>query len=367
VKIFRKTLKVAVLVVTVLSVVSLILAYTSTFISPAKTPEIAFFGLGYPVILAFNLLFLIFWIIKQSRWGWIILVSLLIGTPIHLRFFQFNFADNTEDSDATTLRVLSYNVELFGWYHWRSNIQRRNQMFDQIDRNRADIYCFQEFFYTNVPNRFDTRDSLTALLDAPHYHDHYTHEMYNVQFYGIATLSKYPIVDRGVIEFPNDKNNICIFSDLLVDDEIIRVYNGHLCSIRFSGDEHEFVGDLQSDPGLLERSKVARIYLRLKHAFQKRAWQAELIRNHMADCPYPIIFCGDFNDTPVSYAYNVFNELLTDVFRSRGRGIGNTYIGNFPSFRIDYIFTSPEFGHTHFKVLPEELSDHRAIWGEVSY
>lgn len=366
-KFLRKSLKTVFVAVTAFWGMALLLSYGAVFVSPVEMPPLAFFGLGYPVILAINLLILAFWMIKRSRWVFLTAFILLIGLPIHTQFFQLNPGEKAIPGDLTAIRIMSYNVELFGWYHWRTNIQRRNKVFDQLAANPADIYCFQEFFYTNIRNRFDTRDTLLNLLETPHFHDHYTHEMHEVQFYGIATLSRFPIVNRGVIEFPNDKNNICIFSDLQIDDEIVRVYNGHLCSIRFSGDEHNYVGKLQDDPGLLEQTRVVRMYRRLESAFVKRAWQAELIRSHMEKCPYPIIFCGDFNDTPISYAYGVFDGFLKDLFRSRANGIGNTYVGNFPSFRIDYIFTSPEFYHHRFQVLPEELSDHKAVYGEVAY
>jgi len=361
----RKLLKLLVVLATIGSGVALICSYLATMISPVQAPILPFFGLGYPVILVINLLFLLFWLFKHSRWSILVVVILLAGFNVHSAFFQWNPGSAPESGDKFTLRVMSYNVELFGWYYWADNIKRRNKIFKQLDENPADIYCFQEFFYTSVRERFDTRDTLMELLQTPHYFDYYTHEMHEVQFYGIATLSRHPIINSGVIEFPNDKNNACIYTDILVENDIIRVYNGHLCSIRFSGDEHEYVGALKSDPALLKKSRVANMYRRLKTAFVKRAWQAELIRDHMKKCPYPIILCGDFNDTPVSYAYGVFDRKLKDTFRQRGNGIGNTYIGNFPSFRIDYVFTSNHFEAISHKVLPEELGDHHAVCVEL--
>lgn len=365
-KALRKLLKYGAVTISLLSATALLFSYLSTLISPVDAPLLAFFGLGYPIIVVFNLLLLLLWAIKKSRVALLIGAIILIGIPVHLRFYQINSPEEVPEGKKS-LRVMSYNVELFGWYHWKNNIERRNNVFNQLEQYPADIYCFQEFYYTNIPGRFETRDSLVQLLNAPHYHDHYTHEMHEVQFYGIATLSKYPIVNKGVIEFPNDKNNICIFTDILVGEDIFRVYNSHLCSIRFSEDDHQYAAELQADPGQVTRSRVMQIYHRLKNAFEKRSWQAELVRDHIKTSPYPVILCGDFNDTPVSYAYAVFNELLQDTFRSRGTGTGKTYIGNFPSFRIDYIFTSEGFGHAKHNVLPEELSDHRAVWSEIYY
>ena len=52
---------------------------------------------------------------------------------------------------------------------------------------------------------------------------------------------------------------------------------------------------------------------------------------------------------------------LKDAFTECGRGLGNTYIGEFPSFRIDYILHSPEI--TALSYLRDTLafSDHYRI------
>jgi len=81
----------------------------------------------------------------------------------------------------------------------------------------------------------------------------------------------------------------------------------------------------------------------------------------MKESPHPIVLAGDFNDSPVCYFYRTITSLLNDSFLYIGNGIGNTYIGRFPSFRIDYIFHSPELYSFAYQTLPEELSDHHAI------
>jgi endonuclease/exonuclease/phosphatase family metal-dependent hydrolase len=50
-----------------------------------------------------------------------------------------------------------------------------------------------------------------------------------------------------------------------------------------------------------------------------------------------------------------------DSFMESGNGTGNTYVGDFPSYRIDYIFHSKEFVASNFNVLPDELSDHYPV------
>ena len=352
---------------TVLFSAALLMSYLAMRVSPVHWPDLALFGLAYPIFLLGTLATLLPLLIRRSRWLWLPLGILLLGIPVHTGFFAPGLQATRPNEEKSVLRIMSYNVELFGFYQFKIQLQRRNAVFEQLSRNPADIYCFQEYIYTQPNQNFATTDTLVQLLEAPHHHSHFTHEVLGIQYFGIATFSRYPMVNRGVIEFPNDKNNICIYSDLLIDDQVVRVYNSHLSSIRFSGDEHEYAGGLAAGDAAVEKRRLLKMYRKLRSAFVKRAWQAELIRNHMASCPFPIILCGDFNDTPVSYTYRVFNRILNDTFRMAGRGIGNTYIGNFPSFRIDYVFTSNEFEPLNARVLPEKLSDHHALRVDVQY
>ncbi|MFH0999552.1 MAG: endonuclease/exonuclease/phosphatase family protein, partial [Bacteroidota bacterium] len=82
------------------------------------------------------------------------------------------------------------------------------------------------------------------------------------------------------------------------------------------------------------------------------------ISEHIKQSPYPVIVCGDFNDTPVSYTYHKMRGQLTDAFINAGNGFGNTYERKIASFRIDYIFHSPEFDSKNFKVPHLLYSDH---------
>ena len=74
-----------------------------------------------------------------------------------------------------------------------------------------------------------------------------------------------------------------------------------------------------------------------------------------------IIICGDFNDTPMSYTYNIFNGLYLDAFRNSSSGLGVTYAGKVPAGRIDYIFHAKNLHSGNFEIQQNVNSDHRAI------
>ena len=65
----------------------------------------------------------------------------------------------------------------------------------------------------------------------------------------------------------------------------------------------------------------------LKYSFKERAKQAILLRQIIDTTVYPVIICGDFNDTPASYTYHKIKGKYIDGFRQRGNGYGFTFKG----------------------------------------
>jgi endonuclease/exonuclease/phosphatase family metal-dependent hydrolase len=105
------------------------------------------------------------------------------------------------------------------------------------------------------------------------------------------------------------------------------------------------------------------IQQKMGEAFRIRAEQAEIvaeeIQNLKADY---LIVCGDFNDTPISYARQIMKGSLIDAFAASGNGIGITYNQNYFWFRIDYILHSPNMKAYNAKVDNISASDHYPLW-----
>jgi len=354
----------------ILAVLGLFLSYLSTYVSPERFVYLAFFGVAYGMLLILNIFFIFFWLLVKKRLALISVIALAIGIN-HLRhYFEFLPTLGKDLEGSNTVKVVSQNVRLFGWYNWESNIEDRDWMMRNLELAQADIYCFQEFFHNTRPGTFETRELLKKTLGTRFLHEHYPVTVHGDQHYGIATFSKYPITNQGKIEFPKERSNICIFSDIIIGHDTLRVYNAHLASIRFSENDYKFLDELQNN----EENKPAPdlsegmgILTRLGNAYIKRANQITQITNHINSSPYQVILCGDFNDTPVSFTYGKASGILEDAFQNGGWGIGNTYRGTFPSFRIDYIFHSKDLKSDAYFKLQEEVSDHHAIGTTISW
>lgn len=251
---------------------------------------------------------------------------------------------------------------LFDLYNWSKNKDTRNKILTSLFEINPDILCLQEFYNSDEENDFHNIDTITRLFNLSNYHVEYTATRRGLDHWGIVTFSKYPIINRGKIIFNTRSNNICIYTDLIIGQDTVRVYNLHLASIRFSKTDYKFIEEIQNDEDAKDEMENSKnILRRLKRAFVKRAGQAEKVIASLHGCRYKIILCGDFNDTPGSYSYHLFDKELNDAFVEKGNGLGVTYAGKFPHFRIDYIFHSKNMKCNSFERCDETYTDHYPI------
>lgn len=348
---------------TLLVSAAVLLAYGCAYIPPTTFWPIAFFGMAYPFLLPILGFLLVWWLLFRTKRALVPIAVLLIGVSHHGDYLQlWPLQAPPADARGTPFSILSWNVRLFDLYNWTNNAHTRNEILDVIAFEDADILCLQEFFLSDDPAWFNTRDTLLARFRYGHIHDHYTAHTRHGHHFGIAILSTWPMVGRGVVDLPRAGNNACIWADVVVGHDTLRIYNAHLASIRFGDEDYRFIEglDRDTDGGTLRRGGL-RIMGLLRDAFIRRIDQVERIAAHMRASPHPVVFGGDLNDTPMSYSHALLTRHLRDAFVESGSGVGHTYVGAFPSFRIDHLLHDRRIASWSFRTLPDELSDHRPI------
>ena len=76
-----------------------------------------------------------------------------------------------------------------------------------------------------------------------------------------------------------------------------------------------------------------------------------------------MILCGDFNDSPISYAHRTLDKVLTDCYVATGNGPGISYHHNAIFVRIDNIMCSSHWTPYGCKVdRSARHSDHYPIY-----
>ena len=340
---------------------ALALSYLAPHVSPQSLWPLAFLGLVFPFLGVINLAFLVFWL-SRRRWHFLIsLIVLLVGINPISRTYQFSGLDQEEASvsaGSSQLKVLTYNVRVFGLMGNASYGEAQEKIFRLVRREDPDVVCFQEF-YVNPSRGLSLEKIREELPGMPYQHVVWLSKG-NGSKYGIATFSKYPLVKKGRLVFERTYN-ASIYSDILIDKKRVRIFNNHLQSIRFKPSDYRFISNQNRYDDSEKLRALQKISFRLRDAFIKRSSQAEEISTHIRRSSFPVLVCGDFNDTPVSYTYHTIRHRLKDAFVEAGSGMGITYKGQFPSFRIDYIFYDPSFHIRNYQRRGEPVSDHYPI------
>ncbi|MFT2010280.1 endonuclease/exonuclease/phosphatase family protein [Pontibacter sp. 13R65] len=322
-----------------------------------------FIAFSLPGALVLNFLFCVYWLLRRS---WLVLLPLsviVLGWQYHTRFLALNFTNEEPADELKQVEVLSYNVHVFNAYDDRdgSELEASADMIEWVATHPADVFCLQEFYNsTKGSSVYNTMSRIGQRYDKFR-HFSIAHKDWNKAEIGIAIFSKYPIFNKGVIEFGETKHNRAIFADLNIKGDTVRVYSAHLQSMNIQAQdiENTYSSIGNQDKMKREGRNLAR---RLRRGFIARGHQVELLYEHIAQSPYPVIVCGDFNDIPFSYTYQVLSKNLSNAFEEAGAGIGATYNGPIPFLRIDNQFYSEGLRAYQFRTYPEMgLSDHLPI------
>ena len=336
------------LLLNIVAVSALSIASISVFLSPEILWFAALFGLAYPYLLVINLVFIVLWIIIKPKFTLFSILVILAGYNHIGNYLQLSGKQTQEKG----VRVISYNVRYFTGTSQFPNKENADHILNYLRENNADIICLQEV-RLNKRQIFDISNPRLPQIS----HMQLAHSSNEG---GQLTMTRFPILNMGEIRFKNSGNMI-IFTDILMNSDTVRVYNCHLQSYRLRPTEINTIDSMNFDNNQKTKDKLMELGGKFRTALIKRAEQAATLREHLNLCPYPVIVCGDFNDTPVSFTYRTVRGDLKDSFTESGKGTANTYNGKLPSFRIDYILYSPKFTSYNFEVSSLNHSDHYPI------
>lgn len=338
-----------------------IVASFSDSVSPNQNVFFSYLGLLFPVFFVFNFCFLMYWLIMR-KWGYffIICCSFLICWKPISQYAPFHFRSGIIPHDKV-IKVLSYNVMGFGYKDHSSN--KPNEVLQYIINSDADIVCLQEYM-VGKSDDFLTQRKICEALNMYSYHYNLPLVNYNKYTIGLAIFSKYPILNSWKVRYDSSFNGSSVH-EIDVNGKKVMVINNHLESFKLTMDDRskyaDFIKNMNVETFDGFRETIQR---KLGSAFRIRAEQAEIVADEIANLEgdYKIV-CGDFNDTPISYAHRVIQgKSLVDAYSESGQGIGISYNQNFFWFRIDHILHSVNMKSYNTTIEKIALSDHYPIW-----
>ena len=338
-----------------IGLISMALSVINPYLDPKQFIWTSFFGLAFWEIFIFNLLvftaLLLFW----SRKIWIAVLALLVAIPGLMKSCSFG----SQEKEDNFIRVMSYNVHRF--IHIDGQTEKEEfgyQVINKVLEQNPDILCCQEFdaYEKGVPRVI----AIERFAQSAGFQYVYYNKKRN--YGGNVIFSKFPLE-----QIPEDTElgkGITSGIMVLVDagnKGRFYVANMHLVSYQITDGE---INLLTNSTGLRNQLDTLRVSLarKLKYAFERRSEEVTMLLENMPQFDGPIIVCGDFNDTPMSFTYNQMRKAgFVDSFTKVGCGIKPTYAGKLPLIRIDYIWGNNQVRPLDFKRIRFKASDHYPI------
>ncbi len=363
---FKNIVKIVIFTTNVVAIMLLFCSFLTWNVSTLKTNLFSYIGLGFGAVLLLNIGYLIFWITFSNwRFAAVSMIAILLCYKPITTFFPIQI--NSPKAPDNAIKILTYNVQ--GFPDERNKNSTEQPILDYIVETDADIVCLQEYLVSKTGQSiFSQQDvnrklnqypyqSITGLESSGKYH-----------IFGLACFSKYPIEDTHEVVFESSYNGAAIYT-INIDGEKYTVANVHLESNSIKAEDIQLYSDfLQNTDSIKFETVTTNIRNRLGKAYRIRSNQIEKVKNYIeTQDTRGTIICGDFNDTPISYAYHQMKKGLKDAYVSTAFGPGITYNEYMFLFRIDYIMHSGNMKAYQAKVDKIKYSDHYPLrtWLEL--
>ena len=349
------------LLLTLLLAVLLLMAYAAPIVDPNDIWVFALLGLGAPVLYLLNVAAALYWMLRWKGYFFIPVVVLLFGIGNMSLFFRPSLRKHYDgvESEKPAFTIVSYNVE--GFLNPHNGRSEMDTVSSLILAQKPDIVCIQEY-QTTARMTNETIDNLLHPLNNRRVHYAIPSRSNPGTGWGVAIYTRYPVLRDEFVQFEGSANCL-MMADLVIKRDTVRVLNCHLQTTSLSHSDRQFMTPeefVQAD-NEQKKKRVKGILVKLRGNYRIRAVQADTVASIIAASPYPVIVCGDFNDTPMSYAYRTVKGDLIDAFTQKGHGQSNTYRGLMNMLRIDYVLHDERFRTVSYSSPDSDISDHNLV------
>ncbi|MCG2793449.1 MAG: endonuclease/exonuclease/phosphatase family protein [Weeksellaceae bacterium] len=316
-------------ILTVFHIIIIVLLFgtlMNAYIPPSVFGMLNLLSLGFPIMIAANLLLLIFWIFSWKKRAVVFLIlSLFLIIPTR-RWINYTPTKN----ETPNLKLISLN----GKFGNRGD----EAIYNYLNKQNADVVFFQEYDNKKPLEGFRYFENSRPI---------------------VKIQSKFPILESG--EVKTDVNTgMCLYADIKINGKIIRFVNVYMEPFFLDKKMVKPTDNLDKN-----EEKAKKLLHKLVPTFKKHQTQIDQIKDFINQSPYPVIVGGDFNAVPNSYEYYKVSQDLDDDFLKVGKGSGTSFHDfKFP-MKIDHVFSSKSITPTSYTVdRSDKISDHFPVLTE---
>lgn len=328
-------------IITALVVLVYLLGAFSPWIPPSTLTFPAFLGLMMPFLFGLMVLVTLYWAMRL-KWRELLALALVyaLSWPSLMSYFPINRSATAErlselNEEQRPIKILSYNVGVWGF--GQHSARKPNPTLLYLKGSEADIICLQEALLRGwgiklpqIQAYLGNRYPYIRFIDA--------------QEGGASTLmvlSRFPITDVKRLDIDSPLNGAAAFT-LDINGQPTTLINLHLESFRLQAKNAKSYLELAKQGEATELTKV--VFSKMGPTFVKHQEQAEAVRRHIDSVGSErLIVCGDFNDTPVSYALAHIGKGLENAYSAAGNGLGFSFRSRYFKVRIDHILLGQAF------------------------
>jgi endonuclease/exonuclease/phosphatase family metal-dependent hydrolase len=342
------------------------------YLSPQLWWPSGFAGLLFPVLLCLNLLFIPIWIIYKKWYYWLPAGAVILSFKAILVSFSLHLPQEMSYGRQPEPRftVMTFNTSSMGVKGYKLDKELHASIMHTLSEASPDLLCLQEFYTNDDPRLTNNISTIQERLGYPHYYFTSDKIHWDTWRYGIILFSRYPVIQARKIPCGYSEagsGSSILEADVLIYGDTVRIYTAQLRSYMFNPAELSQINAIKSLNGSQTQVPAARSLMhKMRHTFTTRAQQARQLQGLAAQSPYPVIVCGDMNDTPVSYTYYTLSRHMQDAFLEKGSGIGRTLSFLSPTLRIDYILAHDRFNIHGYRRFDNPSFEHYPVMANFS-
>jgi len=236
----------------------------------------------------------------------------------------------------------------------------KKELLSFFDKNKADVFCLQEIWkapYDNLDGGLVGGSSL---------------DQDKILVYGVKEISE---VLNNYLSFFRSHHGDNYGLMTLVKNDIEISEEGEIFVYKFKGFVPE--GDIGNHARNIQYTKLLNNNLTIinfhglwngkgKGDSDDRIEQSKKIIEFIKSLDTEVVLCGDFNLLPETESIKIIEDAgLRNLIKENNIQSTRTSFYTKPDKHADYIFVSSGVKVLDFKVLPDEVSDHSALYLEI--